>query len=200
MKSALTIVCLAVACTSLSLTGCGKDARVISETQAITTTGNIDIQDWNAAANDLSRQLLASGVLDRAPRQPAVMAISQFINNTTQQVDMDLLNKTVRINLLNSGKVMTTTTVGLGGQGSDPLAQGLAQEQAILNPRGPAPASAQVDYTLTGKIIQVRATAGNLKQNTFAFQMSLTEVRSGLAVWEGEKQIIKQGTRPGVGF
>lgn len=179
--------------------GC-VDARPINETEAITTVGGIDIQDWNKAANELSVQMLASGVLENAPRRPAVLAISRFVNNTTQQVDMDLLNKTVRINLLNSGKVLTTTTTGLGGQAEDPLAAGIAQEQAILTPGTSAPAGLSPNYTLTGKIIQVQARAGKMRQSTFAFQMSLTDVRNGLAVWEGEKQIIKQGTRAGVGF
>jgi uncharacterized protein (TIGR02722 family) len=180
--------------------GCDTKARQINETQAITTISGIDIQDWNKAANELSTQMLASGVLENAPRKPAVLAISRFVNNTTQQVDMDLLNKTVRINLLNSGKVLTTTTTGLGGQAEDPLAAGIAQERAILTPGTPPQAGMSPDYTLTGKIIQVQARAGNMRQSTFAFQMSLTDVRNGLAVWEGEKQIIKQGTKAGVGF
>ena len=198
MKRLIITTALAAAAAGY-LTGCETKAREIQETQAITTVGGIDIQDWNKAANDLSMQLLASPALASAPRQPAVLAISRFINNTTQQVDMDLLNKTVRINLLNSGKVVTTTTIGLGGP-EDPLAAGIAQERAILNPNNPAAAAASPDYTLTGKIIQVQARAGNMRQSTFAFQMSLTDLRSGLAVWEGEKQIIKQGTKAGVGF
>jgi uncharacterized protein (TIGR02722 family) len=199
MKQTLIPIAVITAAALLG-SGCDTKARQINETQAITTISGIDIQDWNKAANELSVQLLASGVLDNAPRKPAVLAISRFINNTTQQVDMDLLNKTVRINLLNSGKVLTTTTMGLGGQAEDPMAAGIAQERAILSPGTPPPAGMSPDYTLTGKIIQVQARAGNMRQSTFAFQMSLTDARNGLAVWEAEKQIIKQGTKAGVGF
>lgn len=199
MKLTLTFA-VATAALAVLVGGCDTKARQINETQAITTISGIDIQDWNKAANELSMQMLASGVLESAPRKPAVLAISRFVNNTTQQVDMDLLNKTVRINLLNSGKVLTTTTTGLGGQAEDPLAAGIAQERAILTPGTPPQAGMSPDYTLTGKIIQVQARAGNMRQSTFAFQMSLTDVRNGLAVWEGEKQIIKQGTKAGVGF
>jgi PBP1b-binding outer membrane lipoprotein LpoB len=33
-----------------------------------------------------------------------------------------------------------------------------------------------------------------------SFQLSLTTVKDGLAVWEEEKQITKQGTRSSVGW
>jgi hypothetical protein len=38
------------------------------------------------------------------------------------------------------------------------------------------------------------------RQSTDSFQLSLTDARTGPAVWEGEKEIGKQGTRPSVGF
>ena len=39
------------------------------------------------------KSLLASGALDKAPKQPAVLAISRIVNNTTQQIDTDMLTK-----------------------------------------------------------------------------------------------------------
>jgi len=198
MKRLIITTALAAAAAGY-LTGCETKAREIQETQAITTVGGIDIQDWNKAANDLSMQLLASPALASAPRQPAVLAISRFINNTTTQCAHN-----VSLNVMDFSAVIRfarENNVGLVVIGpEDPLAAGIAQERAILNPNNPAAAAASPDYTLTGKIIQVQARAGNMRQSTFAFQMSLTDLRSGLAVWEGEKQIIKQGTKAGVGF
>lgn len=186
---------------AFTLTGCGEDrARAISETESITSVNSIDIQDFNTAANELTKQLISSGVLEQAPRRPAIMAISVVINNTQEQIDTDLLLKTIRTNLLNTGKVQTTTTVGLGGGAEDPLAKDLAAKNQLYNPNAQPPAGASPDYTLTTKIIQLASRAGNTRQSTFAFQMSLTDVRAGTAVWEGEKQITKQGKRSSVGF
>jgi hypothetical protein len=56
------------------------------------------------------------------------------------------------------------------------------------------------DYTLSGKILEVRAPAGSTRQTSYVFQLSLTEVKTGLSVWEEEKQITKQGKRNAVGF
>ena len=39
-----------------------------------------------------------------------------------------------------------------------------------------------------------------VRQTTYTFQLSLTTVRDGLAVWEDETQITKQGQRSSVGW
>ena len=48
------------------------------------------------------------------------------------------------------------------------------------------------DYTLYAKLIQQTDRNGKITQNTYSFQMSLVEVKTGLTVWEEEKQIAKQ--------
>ena len=173
---------------------CGTNAHYIQTggSQSVVSTGYINIQDYIQAANEMTGKLLASGALDRVPNPPAVLAISRIVNNTDQQIDTDLLIKKIRVAVLESGKAMTTTTMGLGGTAEDPLAQGLQQQnaQTIRTP----------DFTLSGKIIQLYVKAGSTSQSTYSFQLSLTDPRSGLAVWEGEKEITKQGTRSSVGF
>jgi penicillin-binding protein activator len=122
--------------------------------------------------------------------------MSRIVNNTGQQIDTDLLTKKIRVALLQSGKAVTTTTMGLGGTAEDPLAKGMQQETEFMNDQKPARLP---DFSLSGKIIQTMARAGSTRQSTFSFQLSLTD-KSGLAVWEGEKEITKQGTRSAVGF
>jgi hypothetical protein len=131
------------------------------------------------------------------PTPPAVLAISRIINNTGQQIDTDLLTKKIRVALLNSGKAQTTTTLGLGGTAEDPMAKGLQQENEFANDQKN---TRKPDFTLSGKIIETTAKSGNTSQSTYSFQLSLTDAKTGLAVWEGEKEITKQGTRSAVGF
>lgn len=167
-------------------------------TQTIVSLDQINIQDWNMAADDLVADLLASGVLDRVPEQPAVMAVSRIVNNTLQQVDTDSLTKKIRIALNQSGKVVTTSTLGLRGQVEDPLAAEVNQMNAFLEGR---PQQTTMPYfTLSGKLLQDNARAGTVRQVTYTFQLSLTTVRDGLAVWEGEKLITKQATGARVGW
>ncbi|HEV2328068.1 MAG TPA: hypothetical protein VGY56_04680 [Verrucomicrobiae bacterium] len=118
--------------------------------ESVVNVNQINIQDFISAANAATSDLLASGVLDRVQPPPAVLAISRIVNNTSQQIDTDLLVKKIRVALLQSGKAVTTTTYGLGGP-EDPLA---AQ---MLSQPGRTP-----DFTLSGKIIETFARAGDI--------------------------------------
>jgi penicillin-binding protein activator len=198
MKNKILFPSLAAA-VSLAATGCGTNAHYIQTggNQSVVTIGQINIQDYMQAADTMTSELLASGALDRVANPPAVLAISRIVNNTGQQIDMDLLTKKIRVALLQSGKAVTTTTMGLGGTAEDPMAKGLQQENEFKSDQQ---TTRTPDFTLSGKIIQLAVKAGNTSQSTYSFQLSLTNPKTGLAVWEGEKEITKQGTRSSVGF
>ena len=127
--------------------------------------------------------------------EPALLAISKIVNNTSSQLDTDLLVKKIRIALNRTGKIQTTTTMGLGAV-EDPLAADQQKAQEFFEDKKHARLP---DYTLSGKITELRAKAGTTHQSTFAFQLSLTS-RSGAAVWEDAKEITKQGGTSSVGF
>ncbi len=179
--------------------GCATNAHYVETggRESVVSVNQINIQDYIQAANAAVNDLLASGALDRVPNPPAVLAISRIVNNTGQQIDTDLLVKKIRVAVLNSGKALTTTTLGLGGTAEDPMAKGLQQENEFKSDQK---ATRTPDFTLSGKIIETTARAGSTRQSTYSFQLSLTDSKTGLAVWEGEKEITKQGTRPSVGF
>jgi uncharacterized protein (TIGR02722 family) len=198
MKNKIVLPVLAAA-VSLVGAGCATNAHYVQTggSQSVVTIGSINIQDYMQAADAMTGELLASGALSRVANPPAVLAISRIVNNTGQQIDIDLLTKKIRVALLQSGKAVTTTTMGLGGTAEDPMAQGLQQENDF---KSDAKNTRTPDFTLSGKIIQLAVKAGNTSQSTYSFQLSLTDPKTGLAVWEGEKEITKQGTRSSVGF
>lgn len=187
---------------AVSFSGCGTSsgaAYVDSKgTETVVSLDQINIQDWTKAADDMVASLLASGVLERAPEQPSIMAVSRIVNNTQQQVDIDSLTKKIRVALNQSGKVVTTTTMGLGGKAEDPMAQEAGQMAAFMS--GQKQETKLPYYTLSGKLLEDRARAGDTRQVTYTFQLSLTTVKDGLAVWEDEQQITKQGKRASVGW
>lgn len=173
------------------LGGCATKTAYVESNSSnlITSTDAINIQDFGQAAdamtaslidNFINPGLMKSGV----PGEPALLAISRIQNSTGQQLDTDLLVKKMRVALLRTGKVQTSTTIAYGGP-EDPLI-----DQQYSRPP---------DYTLSGKIIEDRASAGRMKQTSYVFQLSLSS-HAGIGVWEDERTIIKQGTRPSVGF
>ncbi len=190
--------CLMLLPPLIFLGGCATHTRYVEPTgpRTIVTT-DINIQDFSYAAEDMVKSLLISGALDNSPQQPAILAISRIVNNTTQQIDTDMLTKKVRVALNQSGKVLTTTTMGVGGIAEDPLAQGIQQEKEFYADKKES--QRLPDYSLSGKIIEKRDRQDNVKQVTYIFQLSLTD-GNGLAVWEEEKQITKQGKRGVLGW
>lgn len=196
MKQSILITVAA----ALALVGC-QTAPVKyvdpTGTRTVVTLDQINIQDFSNAAETMINSLLASGAVDKVPKSPAVMAVSRIVNNTTQQIDTDMLVKKIRVALNQSGKVVTTTTIGLGGVAEDPLAKGLQQESDFYNDKKTPPR--RPDFSLSGKIIEQRASVGTTKQIAYIFQLSLTD-NQGLAVWENEKQIVKQGERNSLGW
>jgi penicillin-binding protein activator len=192
---------LAVAGLCLTLIGAGcRSATYVDSAgpRTIVTLDDINIQDWNEAADRMIDSLLASGVLERAPEQPSVMAVSRISNHTSIQVDTNMLTGKIRRDLNQSGKVLTTTTIGLGGRVEDPLAQTEREFQEFMEDR---PSEQRRPYfTLSGRIMEDQVQAGRTRQATYIFQLAMTEITSGLAVWEDEVMITKQGTRPAIGW
>lgn len=205
MNKFQTLTFAGLAPLALILSGCNggggsRNAGYIDSTgpDTIISLDQINIQDWSNAADQMIQSMLDSGVLQRAPEQPAILVISRIVNNTAQQVDTDELTKKIRVALNRSGKVITTTTFGPAGQVEDPIARQTGELQRFQNNDT---ASMPLPYfSLSGKLLENRAQAGRTKQVTYTFQLSLTEIKNGLAVWEDEVQITKQGQRSAVGW
>ncbi|NUO08025.1 MAG: penicillin-binding protein activator LpoB [Candidatus Brocadia sp.] len=178
--------------------GCSTHTQYVESTgpRTIVTT-DINIQDFSYAAEEMINSLLASGALDKTQIQPAMLAISRIVNNTTQQIDTDLLIKKIRVALNQSGKALTTTTIGIGGIAEDPLAKGIQQEKEFYADKKEP--QRMPDFTLSGKIIEKRDRQDEVRQVSYSFQLSLTN-NDGLAVWEDEKEISKQSKRSVIGW
>jgi uncharacterized protein (TIGR02722 family) len=202
MKSTRLAVLALTAASAAFLTGCAtqNNAKYVDSQgpNTIVSLNSINIQDWNTAADKLVASLLASGVLERAPELPAVMAISRIRNNTQQQVDTDSLTKKIRIALNQTGKVVTTTTMGPDGRVEDAMAADAGAMGAFM--AGQKQVTKLPYYTLSGKLLEDRVSVGSTKHVTYTFQLSLTTVKDGLALWEGEELITKQGQRSSVGW
>ena len=183
-------------------TGCSTPAAYVEtgSSRMVVNVGQINIQDFNSAADSMVNSLIDDFInqgkcKSSTPGEPALLAISKIVNSTSKQIETDLLVKKIRIALRKTGKIETTTTMGLGGP-EDPLAADQQKAQEFFDDKKHARLP---DYTLSGKIIELRAKDGSTHQSTFSFQLSLTD-RSGVAKWEDVKEITKQGSTSTVGF
>ena len=124
------------------------------------------------------------------------MAISRMINDTTLNIDTDQLVKKIRVDLLDSGRVIVTTAVGLEGP-EDPLAAKTRelQDSKLFDQETVAKDGTMVapELSLSGKIIQRTNRVGDKQQVDYYFQLTATNIETGLAYWEFEEVIAKIG-------
>ncbi|MAA64928.1 MAG: penicillin-binding protein activator LpoB [Alteromonadaceae bacterium] len=194
---------IAVLCSTL-LAACATPTRYVdpaADDGPVTMT--MDYRDFERAADAAVQDLLTSGAVDNPSGERYIMVVSRITNDTMQRIDTDQLVKKIRVALLRSGKVITTTAVGLNGaedamnekarelRNSDEFDQSGVQKKGTLK----AP-----DLSLSGKIIQRNHKVEDEQQVEYYFQLSMTDLSSGLAVWENETPIIKRGSNDAVSW
>ncbi|PLY12669.1 MAG: penicillin-binding protein activator LpoB [Sulfurimonas sp.] len=165
----------------------------------------LDYRDFQGAAQDMIESLLASGAVDKKDGERYVLVISRIINDTMQHIDTDQLIKKIRVGLLQSGKVVVTTAVGVSGaedpmsmQTRDELRGNVEFDQKTVAGKGEMIAP---DLSLSGKILQRNIRVDSKTQRVeYYFQMSLTDIKTGLAFWEDERIVAKRGSNKAVSW
>lgn len=188
---------------ALVLAGCSHDnARYIdpNDGSGVVSIDKVNVQDFVLAADAMLQSLYASpaftGIKARDGGSP-ILLVGRVRNDTTDNFDTDMLIKKMTVSVTRSGKarVATASTV------IAPQDQAAAEARRVAAAANGTTAAPLIpDYTLSGKILETKASAGKTKQATYTFQLTLTEVKTGLAVWEEEKAVTKQGERSKVGF
>jgi penicillin-binding protein activator len=197
------------AATCLSLVGCAggpatTTAMIDGRADRTAIGMGLDSRDFEAAAADAVQDMLASGAVTKPGGGRYVMVVSRVTNDTMQRIDTDQLVKRIRVELLKSGKVATTTAVGLGGA-EDPMTMEARQlRQSSEFRTSMVPGKGQMippELSLSGRILQHDSRLGDGSQRVdYDVQLSLTDLKTGLALWEGEKPISKHGSNATVAW
>jgi uncharacterized protein (TIGR02722 family) len=165
----------------------------------------LDYRDFQGAAQDMVQSLVNSGAVNKPGGGRYVLVVSRVINDTMQHIDTDQLVKKMRVGLLRSGKVVVTTAVGANGA-EDKMSMQTRQDlraNAEFNQKTVAAKGQMIapDLSLSGKIIQRNVRVDNSTQQVeYYFQMTLTDINTGLAFWEDEKVIGKRGSNKSVAW
>ncbi|MBU1054131.1 MAG: penicillin-binding protein activator LpoB [Proteobacteria bacterium] len=164
----------------------------------------LDYRDFQKAASEAISSLLQSGAVNKPDGGRYVLAISRIVNDTMQRIDTDQLIKKIRVELLQSGKVVVTTAVGANGAEDNLAMQARALRKSEEFNQNTIASKGQMvapELSLSGKIIQrnIRVDRGT-QQVEYYFQLSLTDINTGLAFWEGETVIGKRGSNKSVSW
>ncbi|MBR3147843.1 MAG: penicillin-binding protein activator LpoB [Alphaproteobacteria bacterium] len=185
----------------LALTACGGtrvvDLNDTDEVNAMQQVMELEYRDWTATAEKMTESMISSGALKAEPKP--VIAIANIKNDTMQRFDPDILTKKIRTTLLKSGKAQVATNFS----GEDTTSNKVRSErtndeynQSTIAQKGTLIAP---NMSLSGKMLQ-----RNLKLESgwfssvdtrveYYLQLTLTDLKTGLSVWEDERPIIKEG-------
>lgn len=187
-------------------TGCAttQNTYVDSTTEKEDITLSLSYQDFQKASIEAATQMINSGRFNKSDGSPYVLAISEVINDTTQRLDVDQLIKKIRITLLNSGKFIITTAYRAGGA-EDKMSEAVRNlsKNKNFNSKTVAKKGVMVapDMGLSGKIIErVSTLTSGDKKVDYYFQLTITDLNTGLAWWEGETVVQKKGDEDSVNW
>lgn len=188
----------------LVLTGCEPKTRVLTQNDQTGPTLGLDNADFEKAAGDAIETMIRSGRLNKPGGGRFVLAIGRITNDTMQRFDTDILVKKIRVALLNSGKVVVTTAVAANGpEDNMSLEARKLRESKEFNQSTVASTGKLVapDISLSGKIIQRDTRVSNKEKRVdYYFQLSVTEIETGLAFYENETPIAKAGSAKSVSW
>ncbi len=200
----MKIKLLTVAALSLVLlSGCAdKISRIDMNNDTGDQVIGLDYRDFQEAASKATQSMLRSPSLTKPGGGRYILAISDIKNDTMQHIDTDQLIKKIRIELLNSGKVYTTTAIGSSQDKMNKKARELREDDEFRSSsvvkKGTLVAP---DMSLSGKIIQKNINMGSGKvQVEYYFMLTLTDLSNGFATWEGESIIGKRGSGKAVAW
>ena len=175
-------------------------SKNLDDTRDVATMQDVmelEYRDWEKAATNMTDSMLKSNALTGVSKP--VIAVANIKNDTMQRFDTDILIKKIRTTILKSGRAQiatnftgedTTSNTVRNTRGNDEYDQStFAQKGTLIAP----------NMSLSGKMIQ-----RNLKLNSgwfsstdtrveYYLQLTLTNLKTGLSVWEDEQPIVKEG-------
>ena len=188
----------------IALSACGGtkvvDLEDKTEVSMMENVMELEYRDWEKTANSMTKGMLASGAFAKV-KNP-VIAIGRITNDTMQRFDTDVLIKKIRSTIVNSGTAQITTAIAnnIVEDNTTHVVRDLRSnseyEQGTIAAKGTLIAP---NLSLSGKMIQRNLNIkGGWFDNTdtrveYYLQLTLTNVKTGLSVWEQEQPIVKEG-------
>ncbi|RDU71237.1 penicillin-binding protein activator LpoB [Helicobacter aurati] len=160
------------------------------------TSAGLDYHDIEAAAHKSVQSLLRSQyILSLDPTRKKVLAISDVINDTMQQVNVQSLTMNITRTMRNSGKFQLTGAIAGSGGMSDNMikhARNL-RENEEFNQYTTAEKGALIapELSLSGKIVQKNTRVGKQQRIDYSFILQLVDIKTGIVQWDEETNIIK---------
>ena len=187
-------ICLALcACTETRVVDLQNDKEVSTMQNVM----ELEYRDWMSTAETMTKSMMENKAF--TSHKNPVIAMGNIVNDTAQRFDTDILIKKIRATLLKagvakiatnfSGEDTTSNVVRNLRDNAEYAATTIAEKGTLIAP----------NMSLSGKMIQrnMKLQSGWFSSNDtrveYYLQLTLTDLKSGLSIWEDEKPIIKEG-------
>lgn len=182
---------------STLLSGCAtKTVNVDKSTDNGKAVLSLDYRDFDTAIIEIVQSLIDSGKLTQADGKKYVMTTGEIVNDTTQRIDTRQLMASVEEQLMTSGQVEMTSSIGESPdtmlidsrtlRDSDEFNQTTTQKKGQLI----AP-----ELSFSGKIFErVVNYDKKTKQMEYYIQLVVTDLKTGIRFWQKQVQILKRGS------
>ncbi|MBM3302397.1 MAG: penicillin-binding protein activator LpoB [Deltaproteobacteria bacterium] len=191
-------VCCGLLLTGLVLlSGCATPRSVYPPgTEEGLASRGVDIHDYQIVVEKMVTSMLKHGMKTEDGKVP-VISLGAIYNQTPYNIEVRMIGEDIRAEVLRSGLAKFSTSTDYekkGGESGD-----LYKQLEFQNESGHVdPATAKKygqlvgsDYVLFGNIYSVERANERITEANFKFTLTLTEVRTGLAVWS-DTQLIRK--------
>lgn len=181
------------------LTGCvtppNRSVYVPPDEEGFAGPG-VDLHDYQLVIEKMVTSMLKQGLRTETGKKP-VIALGPIFNHTVHNIEVRMIGEDIRMEIMKSGLAKFSTATDFehkGGESRDLYKQLEYQnESGHVNPATAAKYGKIVgaDYVLYGNIYDLSRQSGGRTEANFKFNLTLTEVETGLAVWSDSKAIRK---------
>jgi len=182
--------------------GCRVAVKSVNPSQDVRYTAEYGYTDLKVLSAEMSKRILASKVA--AEEKPPVLIVFPVENRTSEHIDTRALSDAIRTELFKSGKFQFVNEA----QRKKVEGELNYQAQGLISPESRIQIGKQVGakYMLTGTIIsisqselkQVRIKKKNLRY--YRLTLEITDLTTNLIVWTDEQEIVREQSRPFVGW
>ncbi len=153
--------------------------------------------DMQAAVKELVTAAVAHPVIAGAKRPPIVM-VTRLQNKTSEHIDTQSITDMFTVELSNSGKVTFVDKAAREdiSEEYDYQGSGMVSRESQKGKGGQIGA----DFILNGRLDSIVQEVGKDKTVYYKMTMNLTNLKTGLIQWTGQKQLRKQFKKRRVGI
>lgn len=194
---------LAIASVALLMTtACGTQVFKKGEYDEDINRTNLLNDKWSETDMQKVVKELVGSLVNHASisgaRTPPIVMVTQLQNKTSEHIDTQSVMDMIRVELMNTGKVMFVDKEARDDVQDEYDYQAAGNVSKETQKKGGQQVGA--DYILNGRLDSIVQEVGKDKTVYYKVTLNLTHLSKNLAVWSGHKQIRKVYRKKAIGI